>query len=249
MENEDSSAVPVISKNALKRQIRREKIEANKETWKKIQKEKRKKRKQESVSESTKNPDRMPVITENINLKGRIFIDIGFIELMNEKELKSFCSQLMRCYALNRRFSYRFKLAVSDSSQERLNTIRFYMRDFDKWNLDVIDSLSEEANTSKVVYLTADSPNVLEHLEEDCAYVIGGLVDHNRFKSICYDKASKLNIATARLPILENINLQGSRVLTIVNVFEVLLQYLQSTDWKKALELSIPKRKLKQEQS
>jgi tRNA (guanine9-N1)-methyltransferase len=33
---------------------------------------------------------------------------------------------------------------------------------------------------SRLVYLTADSTTELEDVDNDCIYIIGGLIDHNR---------------------------------------------------------------------
>lgn len=68
-----------------------------------------------------------------------------------------------------------------------------------------------------LVYLTADSQDELDELDSSKIYVIGGIVDRNKHKGICYQRAQEAGIATARLPIRKHVNLQTSAVSCCFN--------------------------------
>lgn len=96
--------------------------------------------------------------------------------------------------------------------------------------------------THKLVYLSADAQEELTTLSEDEIYVIGGIVDRNRYKVcgdasftyqshlsssrldadsqfLCQNKAEKYGIRTARLPIGTYLaNLPTRKVLTVNQV-------------------------------
>ncbi|WRT65879.1 uncharacterized protein IL334_002830 [Kwoniella shivajii] len=95
-----------------------------------------------------------------------------------------------------------------------------------------------------LIYLSADAEDEITELREDEIYVIGGIVDRNRYKNLCQNKAERLSIKTARLPIGKFIdNLPTRKVLTVNQVFDILVQYILLKDWKKAFETVIPSRK------
>lgn len=94
-----------------------------------------------------------------------------------------------------------------------------------------------------VVYLSSDSPYTLERLEPHTTYVIGGLVDKNREKGLCYRRARELGIRTARLPIGEFMVMRSRQVLATNHVVDIMLKWLEFEDWGKAFLSVIPKRK------
>ena len=47
---------------------------------------------------------------------------------------------------------------------------------------DHYESVLTDVQPTDLVYLTADSPNVIQSLEKDKVYIIGGLIDRNRHK-------------------------------------------------------------------
>lgn len=94
-----------------------------------------------------------------------------------------------------------------------------------------------------IVYLTSDSPYTLSRLEPNKCYVIGGLVDKNREKGLCYRRARERGIRTARLPIGQFMVLQSRQVLATNHVVEIMLKWLEYEDWGEAFTAVIPKRK------
>ena len=96
---------------------------------------------------------------------------------------------------------------------------------------------------AEVVYLTSESDSTLTELKPYSTYIIGGLVDKNREKGICYKRATKRGIKTAKLPIGEFMDMQSRKVLATNHVNEIMVRYLECGDWGEAFMKVIPKRK------
>ncbi len=94
-----------------------------------------------------------------------------------------------------------------------------------------------------IVYLTSDSPYTLENLEANTSYVIGGIVDRNREKGLCYKRAVENNVRTAKLPIGQYMAMNSRYVLTTNQVLEIMSKWLACGDWGEAFMSVIPKRK------
>ncbi|KAK4694145.1 tRNA (guanine9-N1)-methyltransferase, partial [Lecanoromycetidae sp. Uapishka_2] len=101
----------------------------------------------------------------------------------------------------------------------------------------------EPSQLGEIVYLTSDSPNTLTELRPQSTYVVGGLVDRNRHKGVCYKSAMDRGIKTAKLPIGDYMKMNSRFVLATNHVVEIMLRWLEHGDWGKAFDMVIPKRK------
>lgn len=179
-------------------------------------------------------------------------IDCGFEAQMKDKEINSLSQQLMFCYGANRKSQTPASVYLTDVMTEdsrimrHLNNIGGY-RDWVGFHA-TSNTLSSAFEPARLVYLTADSPNVLSRLEKDKVYVIGGIVDRNRLKNCTFQKAQELGIATAKLPLDQLVDpTKSSRVLTVNQVFELLHRFIQMRDWTEASLQVLPNRKTKKE--
>eukprot|EP00957_Ditylum_brightwellii_P162416 12367961-Ditylum_brightwellii.AAC.2 len=62
-------------------------------------------------------------------------------------------------------------------------------------------------DTHQPVYLTSDSDNELDHIDNSNICVIGGIIDQIRFPQAVIQRAEKLGLVTAKLPILRFLKL------------------------------------------
>ena len=102
---------------------------------------------------------------------------------------------------------------------------------------------SPEKGPAEIVYLTSDSPHTLDRLKPYSTYIIGGLVDKNRHKGICYKTACDKGIRTAKLPIAEYMEMQSRFVLATNHVVEIMIRWLECADWGESFMKVMPKRK------
>jgi tRNA (Guanine-1)-methyltransferase. len=95
----------------------------------------------------------------------------------------------------------------------------------------------------EVIYLSSDSANTLHELKPYDTYIIGGLVDKNRHKAICYKSALEAGVKTAKLPIGDYIQMSSRAVMTTNHVVDIMLAWLECGDWGEAFMKIMPQRK------
>ncbi|XP_052263281.1 tRNA methyltransferase 10 homolog A-like isoform X2 [Dreissena polymorpha] len=180
---------------------------------------------------------------EKSSCKVHVVIDCDFDNYMEDKDIKALVKQIQFSYSANRRAKNPLQFYccnVGGKCRERLESVG----DYKGWDIKFHEaSYSSLFEKSSLVYLSSESPNILETLEEDKVYIIGGLVDHNHHKGLCHKLAEEKGYAHAQLPIGDYIDMKTRKVLAINHVFEILLRYTESHDWQKAFYSVLPPRK------
>lgn len=181
---------------------------------------------------------------KNSSLKLGICIDMSFSDLMMDNDLHKCIKQLSRCYSANRRFENPVQLYITSFPGKSKEVIEKY-DGWQNWDVNYHEKSYlelDEYPKDKIVYLTAESENVLTQPEHDKLYVIGGLVDHNSKKGLCHELAVKNGVQHARLPLGEYIEMNRRKVLSILHVFEIVGRVAQNKPWAEVLMDVLPPR-------
>lgn len=174
----------------------------------------------------------------------RVVIDLQYDSMMTDKERTSLVNQIYYIYGSNANVEHPIQLTLTSFEGNVAKGVE-KIGGFSKWTcLETSkESYLEKFNKDELVYLTAESNEVLDELNEKDVYIIGGLVDHNRLKGISNDIATKQGLRTARLPVSEYVDMKTRKVLTVNQVFEILLYKTMMKEWDKVFERVLPKRK------
>ncbi|KAG7097388.1 hypothetical protein E1B28_004738 [Marasmius oreades] len=266
------SSEPTLSKSAMKKTARKQALQEHKKERRAREKEMRKEKKKtlhQKRLAGELDEDEKALLEQRRKKRrklepfgGRVVVDLGFDEKMSEKEISSLTSQLAYMYSGNRNASFPFSLiytsldgrtydrleAMSDAAYKRWSQTEWWREGYEKLWIGSGSAANAENPTSgvkeKVVYLTADSDEELAELNSEEIYIIGGIVDHNRYKNLCLNRAKEAGIRTARLPIGRYVaSLPTRKVLTVNQVFEIMLKWVETKNWEDAFYSIIPKRK------
>lgn len=237
-----------LSKRQKKKLLKQQQWEEQRDLRKQKRKERKQQRKlerQAQVEDRTDCPDRKRVRKEAEPSPLRLVIDCSFDSLMMLKDVKKLHKQIQRCYAENRRAAHPVQFYITSHAGQLKQIMDEINKGWVNWKDVHIKSepFHEVLSKEDLVYLTSDSPNILQELDEAKAYVIGGLVDHNHHKGISFKQAKELGIAHAQLPLGSFVKMNSRKVLAVNHVFEILLAYLEKRDWQEAFFTVLPQRK------
>ncbi|CAM9754255.1 unnamed protein product [Ectocarpus sp. 4 AP-2014] len=199
-----------------------------------------------SVSQRIRNAKRMEFETSSKEGGYRVCIDMAFDDLMLEKAQASLVQQVLYAYGTNRKAAQPCRVTLSGMGPVMTAKVN-KLQGFDTWLGMTTDSrcYTEIFDKEELIYLSADSPATITHLEKGKVYIVGGLVDRNAHKGLCYEKAKKQEIVTGRLPLKKE-DLYGahSKVLATNHVFDILVRAMgNGGDLEKVEKKALPPRK------
>lgn len=243
---------PGMSKNQWKKQQKDKRWEESKTEYRRIKKEKMKERKEE-LKKLGIEPEKVikkPVPETQTKSDVNIIIDCDFDEYMNRKEITSLSNQITRAYSAHRHCDYELPLTISSFNKNLKSRFDTAVANYTLWkNIKFEENNLESliaADKSQFVYLTADTDEIIDTLLPNTTYIIGGIVDKNRHKNLCLDKAKALGLKVGKLPIDKYIEINGRTVMATSHVYEICCKWFENNkNWEKAFNDVLPPRKIK----
>lgn len=176
-----------------------------------------------------------------------LVFDMAYDNYMKPKEMGNTISQLLESEGWNRRDIDPFHIHFCNLKMDgpyHTELVKRYGEKWDKLLLTATEkSFVDLFPKDRIIYLTADSPNVMKSFRHDKIYIIGSLVDKNVHSGLSLAKAKRLNLATECLPLDKYLQWEmGTKNLTLDQMIRILLCLKNTGSWKEALKF-VPQRK------
>uniref|UniRef100_A0A8C6TT85 tRNA methyltransferase 10 homolog C n=1 Tax=Neogobius melanostomus TaxID=47308 RepID=A0A8C6TT85_9GOBI len=177
-----------------------------------------------------------------------LVFDLSYEGNMSKREIENTVSQLMEAEGWNRRATDPYHLHFCNLQPDSYHTQQLIKRyGAEAWDRLLITSTDKQHfelfPREQLVYLTADSPNVLRTYDHNKVYIIGGMVDRTVRSGLSLANAKRLQLATARLPLDEFLHWEtGAKNLTLDQMIRIMLTLKQTGKWEEALQF-VPTRK------
>ncbi|XP_033642152.1 tRNA methyltransferase 10 homolog C-like [Asterias rubens] len=176
-----------------------------------------------------------------------IMFDLSYEGFMDRREVVNTIMQLGLIVKINKTLPDPFHIHFANIPQDGL-----IEKEFKRVYGDQVDSLMVSISNKSpqrlfgdedLVYLSANSPNILTEYDSSKVYIIGGFVDRRVKSNISLGKAEESGIPHARLPLDEHLIWHKStKNLTLDQMMCILSELKLSGNWHSALK-HVPQRK------
>lgn len=176
-----------------------------------------------------------------------LVFDMAYDDHMKPKELQNAVSQLLESEGCNRRNVDPFHIYFCNLKTGGTYYKELVKRYGEKWN-KLLLTATEKSHVDlfpkdSIIYLTADSPNVMTTFKHDKIYIVGSFVDKNMQPGTSLAKAKRLKLATECLPLDKYLQWDtGTKNLTLDQMMRILLCLKNTGSWEEALKF-VPRRK------
>ncbi|XP_025729302.1 tRNA methyltransferase 10 homolog C [Callorhinus ursinus] len=176
-----------------------------------------------------------------------LVFDMDYDNYMKPKELQNTVSQLLESEGWNRRDVDPFHLYFCNFKIDGAYHKELVKRYREKWD-KLLLTATEKSHVDlfpkdSIIYLTADSPNVMTTFKHDKIYIVGSFVDKTMQTGTSLAKAKRLKLATECLPLDRYLQWDtGTKNLTLDQMMRILLCLKNGGSWEEALKF-VPRRK------
>lgn len=177
-----------------------------------------------------------------------LVFDMSYESNMSRREIENTVSQLLEVEGWNRRAKEPFHLHFCNLQPNGAYAKELLKRyGAEPWNRLLVTSTNlqhvDVFPREQLVYLTADSPNVLRAFDHSKVYIIGALVDRSSQSGLSLANAKRLKLATARLPLDNFLHWEtGAKNLTLDQMIRIMISLRDTGKWEEALKF-VPQRK------